>query len=366
MRKQLISVLMIVAVFAAILYYLQSGGVVVAPATPAPIGTETAVLGETDIGNCEVFFTNPTGKPIEVRSPEEGLIELINGAQKTIDMAVFEFDLKSVKKALTKAYQRGVAIRVVYDNEYSGKDPDMGKLLSLGIKGVPDGREALMHNKFLVVDGKTVWTGSFNLTENAAHWNNEDAMRIESRELAGYYTDEFNKMFAGKFGPKKSDDNYPPLTICGNAKARVFFSPDGPKEAILPVLVLADRSIHIMAFSFTDDDIGNAAIAKSKAGLDVGAIFENVGSGTEYSEFGRLKGQTGDCTDANKATFHHKVMIVDADTVIFGSYNFTANAEKDNDENMLIVESPAIAQKFEEEYQRRLAESESANLCILH
>ena len=172
-------------------------------------------------------------------------------------------------------------------------------------------------------------------------------------------------MFGGDFGPHKSDDGYPTVTACG-ADVTAYFSPDGPKAAILPVLKSADEYIHVMAFSFTDDDMGSVLVAKDQAGLDVGVIFETTGSGTQYSEFGNLIGNADeDCKDANSATFHHKVMIVDGETVIFGSYNFSVSAEEGNDENMLIVESPAVAQEFEEEYQRRLLESESAGLCIL-
>lgn len=344
-------------------------GEIVIPTTTVPPIAEAPTLGEsteTLSGDCEVFFTNPAGDLVDNRSPEEGLIELINSADQTIDMAVFEFDLVSAKDALFDAWNRGVEIRVVYDDQYSGEDTDMAELLSLGITGVPDERSALMHNKFLIVDRTTVWTGSFNLTENAAHKNNENAMRIESPELARFYTEEFEKMFAGDFGPHKSDDYYPPVTICGGANARVYFLPDGPKAAILPVLTSADEYIHVMAFSFTDDEMGEILVAKNQAGLDVGAIFESTGSGTQYSEFGHLIDNSDeDCKDANSATFHHKVIVVDGETVIFGSYNFSASAENDNDENMLVVESPAVVQEFEEEYQRRLVESEAEGLCIL-
>jgi phosphatidylserine/phosphatidylglycerophosphate/cardiolipin synthase-like enzyme len=49
---------------------------------------------------------------------------------------------------------------------------------------------------------------------------------------------------------------------------------------------------------------------------------------------------------------HHKVIIIDQREVIFGSFNFTGSADNDNDENLLIVDAPAIAQAFEAEYQR--------------
>ncbi|MFN8558328.1 MAG: phospholipase D-like domain-containing protein [Dehalococcoidia bacterium] len=49
---------------------------------------------------------------------------------------------------------------------------------------------------------------------------------------------------------------------------------------------------------------------------------------------------------------HHKVIVIDARTVIFGSFNFSQNAARDNDENLLIVDDPAVARRFLEEFCR--------------
>ncbi len=52
---------------------------------------------------------------------------------------------------------------------------------------------------------------------------------------------------------------------------------------------------------------------------------------------------------------HHKVILVDGRQVIFGSFNFSNNADEDNDENLLVVDDPGLAAQFEAEYQRVLA-----------
>jgi phosphatidylserine/phosphatidylglycerophosphate/cardiolipin synthase-like enzyme len=49
---------------------------------------------------------------------------------------------------------------------------------------------------------------------------------------------------------------------------------------------------------------------------------------------------------------HHKVLIIDGRTVVTGSYNFTANAERRNDENVLVIHNPQIAAQFLEEFHR--------------
>ena len=52
---------------------------------------------------------------------------------------------------------------------------------------------------------------------------------------------------------------------------------------------------------------------------------------------------------------HHKVFVLDGRTTIFGSFNFSDSADKDNDENLLIVDDPGFAQPFVEEFGRVLA-----------
>jgi phosphatidylserine/phosphatidylglycerophosphate/cardiolipin synthase-like enzyme len=112
-----------------------------------------------------------------------------------------------------------------------------------------------------------------------------------------------------------------------------------------------------MAFSFTDDEMGAAVLARAKAGVEVRVIFERRGSETEYSEMPRLY-----CAgvpvrqDGNPGTFHHKVLVIDGETVVTGSYNFTQSADESNDENALVVTNPQIAAEYLQEFERRWAE----------
>ena len=109
-----------------------------------------------------------------------------------------------------------------------------------------------------------------------------------------------------------------------------------------------------MAFSFTHDDIGNKVIEKAqKDGVKVSGVFEKRGSGTQYSELGKMKAAGLDVkVDGNKYVLHHKVFVIDEKTVITGSHNFSASAEKKNDENLIIIEDPNIARLYMQEYQK--------------
>jgi phosphatidylserine/phosphatidylglycerophosphate/cardiolipin synthase-like enzyme len=114
-----------------------------------------------------------------------------------------------------------------------------------------------------------------------------------------------------------------------------------------------------MAFSFTQDDLGAALLARAEAGVDVMGIFETRGSETEFSELpalycaGLLVRQ-----DGNPGTFHHKVFIVDGEIVVTGSLNFSENADDSNDENVVVIGNSDIAAQYLAEFERRWAEAE--------
>jgi phosphatidylserine/phosphatidylglycerophosphate/cardiolipin synthase-like enzyme len=67
-----------------------------------------------------------------------------------------------------------------------------------------------MHNKFAVIDGTMVWTGSYNVTKNGQGKNNNNALLLKSGELADIYLQEFNEMFTLRvFGNKKEPGRFP-------------------------------------------------------------------------------------------------------------------------------------------------------------
>src|SRR6185295_9396537 len=145
----------------------------------------------------------------------------------------------------------------------------------------------------------------------------------------------------------------------------VYFSPqDGVAKYVLQRIDAATRSIHFMTFSYTDDTIAAAMIAKVKAGLTVRGVFEKQNAGGSGAEFNRLKaGGVDVLEDGNCYILHHKVIVIDERTVITGSYNFTSSAEKDNDENLVIVDDPNLARAYLDEFQRVYAQAQTPARC---
>lgn len=315
----------------------------------------------------EVYFTEPRypDRP-ETRHGglDERFVAFLDSATRRLDLAIYDFDLDNAADALVRATQRGVAVRMVMDSDTLENTRDeaiqraVGKLKAAGIPIVGDNRQPIMHHKFVVRDGEEVWTGSWNFTVGDTYRLNNNAVRIRSRELAENYTAEFEKMFVQRqFGGNKARGvPHPQLTI-GGARVETYFAPpDGVAARVAAHIRAAQRSIRFLAFSFTHDGIAQAVLDRARAGVTVTGVFERTGSETQYSEFRRLK-EAGLAVyqDGNPYAMHHKVFILDDTTVLFGSFNFSDGADKDNDENLLVVTDAGFARPFLEEFERVLA-----------
>lgn len=304
----------------------------------------------------EVYFTQPNGGYTESNLPpiEKALLRHVNAAQTSIDIAYFEQDLQPLTDALIAAKERGVLIRLVYDNEYSDPDPQTQTLIDSGIIGVPDQRSSYMHNKFLVIDNQCIWTGSFNFTHNAAFKNNENALYICNPELVQNYTTEFTELYNGNFGIKSPSDTPNPLITIANHSVKNFFAPeDGVMSRVISAVGSANYSINFLVFSFTDQDLAMTMLDRAKAGVIIRGVFETKGAGSQYSMCSYLKSEGQDVRlDVNPNTLHDKIIIIDERVVITGSFNFSGNANKSNDENLLIIDDENLAREYLAEFNR--------------
>jgi phosphatidylserine/phosphatidylglycerophosphate/cardiolipin synthase-like enzyme len=312
----------------------------------------------------EVYFTDPqsVNNPEDWQGSIEGrLIDKINAAQRSIHIASFEFDLTPVAEALIAARQRGVDVRWVTDDESgleADEEPDRGQFAMLqdaGIEVRSDERSALMHNKFWIFDGQTVWTGSTNLTESGIFKQDNNTIVIQSPALAAIYESEFQEMWEGQFGPKSPSQRERQSTVVNGSPIQVVFTSEDKaiEQAILPVVNSATRSIRFLAFSFTDYPLAQAMIQRAQAGVDVAGVFEKVGSDTDAAELKTLYcANVPVRRDGNSAFMHNKVIVVDQRYVITGSLNFSTNAEESNDENVLIIDNPEIARLYMQNFDR--------------
>ncbi len=347
------------------------------PITPPPLTSEpVTALPRANVSTgawYTVYFTRPSypeRKENRSGGVDQALSADIDRAQYTIDAAVFDVRLPSVVDALVRAAKRRVTVRVVVDDDANGQAVEFADAIAQlekgGVKVTRDERSALMHNKFIVIDHRVLWTGSMNLTPNDVYRNNNNMLRVELAPLVENYTKRFERLFEPDEAdtPDKQVPN-PRVKLSRGVVIENYFSPNGGAQpAILDRLKAARSDIRITAFTFTDSDMAKVLELKHKDGVSVRGVFETRNNGALGAEFANLKKAGLDIlADGNCYALHSKLMIIDERTVIMGSYNFTQSANETNDENLLIIDDPALARAYLDEFERIYAQAKNPTRC---
>lgn len=129
---------------------------------------------------------------------ETAIITHINSSKKEIQLAIYTFTRPSIYKALANAQRRNVKVEIKYDDEvaeWKGMQVAIEYMEKAGItctKITPKkGKTGKMHNKYLIIDKKTVITGSYNYTTAATKLNYENIIVVQSTKIAT----DFHKNF---------------------------------------------------------------------------------------------------------------------------------------------------------------------------
>ena len=278
-----------------------------------------------------------------------------DAARLSVDVAAYSLSLNSIRNALIRAHERGATVRVVMESTNMDRS-DPQRLIEAGIPVIGDNRDGLMHDKFIIIDRAEVWTGSMNFTDSGTYDDNNNLMRIRSTKMAENYIKEFDEMFnEDMFGPDVVAETPNPTVTIDGTRLDVYFSPDdGVLAGLIPILESAQESIYFLAYSFTSNQLGEIVRQKAEAGLSVAGVMDDEqvrsNQGTEFDPFRRANLDVR--IDGIDGLLHHKVFIIDKKIVVMGSYNFSRSAEESNDENLLIIYDPVIAEQFMFEFLR--------------
>lgn len=148
--------------------------------------------------------------------------------------------------------------------------------------------------------------------------------------------------------------------VLDHAPVQVFFSPHGGcTEAVVGAIEGAKKTILVQAYSFTSAPIAEALVAAHTRGVDVRIILDKSQETDRRSDCALVHAASIPVwIDTVHGIAHSKVMILDSQAVITGSFNFTAAAEKSNAENLLVIHDPALAALYTANWTARLAHSE--------
>ena len=296
----------------------------------------------------KVFFSKNSGS--FSGGVDDLIIEDINKAKESIYLAMYDFTNDKIKDALLDAKNRGVDIQILTDDTKILEE-DYQDLNSSGVLIFSDKNSSgLMHNKFLIVDKKILWSGSANYTYYSFYRNSENLVKIVDENISRAYLEEFNELKNHQFIPKSYR--------VGNIE--IYFSPEDNFESRLITLIdSAKSSINFLIFTFTDKDIADALLNAKRKGVKIKGVFDKKQNDYQtYSKYDYLL-QNGVDVRLYGGSFklHDKVMIIDNQIVVTGSYNFTERANTLNRENSLVINSKDIADIYKKEFDRVFEEA---------
>ena len=284
------------------------------------------------------------------------VLEEINGAQKTIDMAVYGWDkVEELEEAFKNAVKRGVKIRLVYDETSGGNSyyADTKNLIAIASEHKSDRipyageTDYIMHNKFLIIDNKKVLTGSMNYSKTGiSGFNSNNLIFINSTEIANLYTEEFEKMLNGKFHNTKSQSVLQRTFVIGSSIVSVYFSPQDKiiTNHLIKLIDDADKYIFIPAFLITHKGFVSSLINAHSRGVDIKIIVDAANANIRHSALKTLRNAGIMVKVENYAgKMHNKSIIIDDKYIVTGSMNFSNSGENKNDENVLILEDTGLA-----------------------
>ena len=304
----------------------------------------------------------------------------IGEAQSSLDICFHQFYDEEVVDSTLSAWQRGVKIRVMTEYDYSDYY-GVQRLKDAGIPVIDEGYGAnttahRMHNKFIVRDYRDndttndiLWMGSFNASGTTMA---DNVMVIKSAALSHIFEVEFNQMWGdtddtpnpaySRTGSNKYDQNSYHEVIVDNISISAYFSPyNRISNFVLDLINQSTHEIDFLMFTFTNYSIYDAMGTKHTYGIYVYGVLEGQQdynrSAYDYFQAHNIPVYYDNFNSGNGTYLHDKIMIIDDSIVLTGSYNFTHSADTSNDESVLIVHSPEIANLYKTEFIKRYNET---------
>lgn len=340
------------------------------PVTP----TWPPCLQQLDLGKPAVLFSKSCegsgACACESTDLGKGIAWFLGKTESKADVAVMELQDFSVSKAMVALVNAGKKLRLVVDDTYSNpaEEKAIADVIGAGIEVVDDNRtSAIMHCKYVVMDGKVVLVSSGNFSTYDARSNANNMLYLPSAELAQVFTTHYQGLLAGDFG--KPDNPGPHKVTVGGHEVEVFFGPTWKSiDRVVAAIKGAKKSVWFSIYSFTSEEIREAMDSRCGS-IQIRGVYDREQDSQDNNSVATGGWCSGAKVYPSKVTgtegflkLHHKVLIVDAGepdaVVIAGSTNWSYSAAEKNDEVMLVLHDPDLARQYEAEFQARWLEAQ--------
>jgi phosphatidylserine/phosphatidylglycerophosphate/cardiolipin synthase-like enzyme len=304
----------------------------------------------------------------------------LGAARESLDLALYDVRLPGepgeiVAGALREAANRGVRVRMAYNADHDERifpppphtEPELIERLPFDTRGVP-GIPDLMHHKYVVRDGESVWTGSTNWTSDSWTIQENVVLVADLPELAAEFRQNFEELWES--GDVSDSGHREPRRLdLGGHELRAWFTPGHGEELshrIARAIGAARRRVRIASPVITAGPVlGTLAEVAAEARVDLRGVVDRtqmdgvvyqwrtngrsawkipiLGSVLSHAEF---SGKVSiPWTPESIHDFMHAKVTVCDDTVFAGSFNLSRSGEQ-NAENVVELHDPALAERL--------------------
>lgn len=322
---------------------------------------------------------------------ESVIVDFIAGARSTLSVAVQELDNEPIAQALLDASWRGVRVELFLEQDYlrtplvgnpprqptpkPGETPEqalkraqwleddtelapnrriLSALLRSDVQVRGDYNPKIFHQKFVLrdYDGRStptsaLLTGSANFTVTDTHRNLNHVFVFRNAFVCRQYATEVEQLRRGSFG-RGLHGAVPKVYDVAGVPVKVLFAPDHtPELEIMKQMLKGSREIYFAIFTFAGSSgIDDAMLALARGGMTIKGVLDPGQANQDWAAPSWLKHpnielyvprRAGDFADLRKV--HHKLMVIDEEVVVAGSFNYTAPANEYNDENIFVLGS---------------------------
>lgn len=310
------------------------------------------------VGNIALFMgPNVISAPDDL---EGAIIDFIGASTESLRISVQELDHQPIAEAIIAAKRRGVSVHMIMEQDYLKEDkvPELNSLgtqevnrelltriLRSGIDAKADYNPHIFHQKFIVRDKTSVLTGSTNFTTTGVTKNLNHVVIIDDPITAREYSREFLQLRKGIFGARSGIHGRKPIEnhIVSNVRVKPLFAPDhNPEMEFIKQMIKAKDRIDFAVFTFSQSSgIDDALVNAKRLGLKIRGVLDRKQANQTWAAKTTLmdagvtlfKNKTG--TGVRKV--HHKLMTIDDQLTIVGSFNYTGPANLTNDENIIVI-----------------------------
>jgi phosphatidylserine/phosphatidylglycerophosphate/cardiolipin synthase-like enzyme len=150
------------------------------------------------------------------------------------------------------------------------------------------------------------------------------------------------------------------LISCSSSRqpVKVYFDGDSIENAVIEAINSAHSLILIQAYGFNNENICSALKKAKRKKVKIRLILDQSNENNKNSCMNEMEVLHVPTRIGNEGGIaHNKIMIIDSRFTITGSFNFTENAVKRNQENLLIIDDPEIAERYTSNWFERKVES---------